>query len=160
MRSFLSTLLLLVITACLPIANANAACYPNDPSKFTCVDFENQSSEPVAITYDNGTYGCNTAAGTTCTFIVPIGQHTFVGRSSSGIERVVGSGNVPAGCCQPIQKLKWTETNKRSQIGGNWEGFYQYDDPERQGAVNFTITIQQLSSTSISGTINDSEIGS
>lgn len=84
---------------------AYAVCSINDPANYTCLDFQNKSSQYVTVQWD-GNYGCNTAPGTTCSFIVPIGNHHFTARANNGRFWDFGNGYAGPGCCDR-EHLLW-----------------------------------------------------
>lgn len=104
MRIGIAVLVTLLANAVM-VLDAHAICQINDPSKYACIDLQNKTSEYVTANWDGNNYGCNTAGGTTCSFIVSIGTHSFTARSNSGRFVDFGSGYVKPGCCDDEHRL-------------------------------------------------------
>lgn len=103
MRVVVAMLVVFLATAVV-VRDAHAICQINDPSKYACMDLQNNTGRYVTAYWD-GNYGCNTAPGTTCSFIVPIGSHRFTARSNDGQVVDFGSGYVNPGCCDDAHRL-------------------------------------------------------
>jgi hypothetical protein len=86
-------------------SEAGAACYVNDPARFACMELQNNYSAYVTAYYDGNNYGCNTAPGTTCSFVVSVGTHSFSARSNDGKSTNFGTGYVKPGCCDADHRL-------------------------------------------------------
>jgi hypothetical protein len=104
MRISIAVLLALLATAVIA-PDAAAICAINDPTRHACMDLQNNYSEYVTAYWDGNNYGCNTAPGTTCSFIVPIGTRTFTARSNDGKVVNLGTGLVKPGCCDAAHRL-------------------------------------------------------
>ena len=112
MRRTLTALLLLLAACLVVVPDAEAVCQINDPVNFACMHLENRYSDYVTVYWDGNNYGCNTAPGTTCSFIVPVGRRSFRARANDGVTTDFGSGVVTPGCCDAAHTLKVWEVRR------------------------------------------------
>ena len=110
-RTF-AVLLVLIAASVVLVSDASAICQINDPTHYACMDLQNDYSDYVTVYWDDNTYGCNTAAGTTCSFIVPVGVHRFWARANDGVTTEFGQGPVVPGCCDAAHRLRVWEVRK------------------------------------------------
>lgn len=112
MRLMFTLLLLLLAISVVIVPDATAICQINDPANYACMDLENRYSDYVTVYWDGNNYGCNTAPGTTCSFIVPVGTRAFWARANDGVTTDLGKGLVKPGCCDAAHLLKVWEVRK------------------------------------------------
>ena len=105
MKATLVVLIVMLLATAVFAPDTEAACFVNDPAKFACMDLQNNYSAYVTAYWDGNNFGCNTAPGTTCTFIVPVGTHSFTARSNDGKSTNFGRGYVKPGCCDADHRL-------------------------------------------------------
>jgi hypothetical protein len=112
MRLTLWVLLPLLAVGAVIVPQASAICQINDPTRFACMDLENRYSDYVTVYWDGNNYGCNTAPGTTCSFIVPVGTRAFFARANDGVTTDFGKGMVTPGCCDAAHLLRVWEVRR------------------------------------------------